>query len=86
MSADVAPGYLLRWRLGQREVFEKRWTTMKQFYKRMIGDNKVLVCRACEKKTGEPMLAARVVVMFDGPSLWAQCLGCGERERVGTAI
>jgi RNase P subunit RPR2 len=65
---------------------EKRWTTMKQFYKRIVSDNKVLVCRACEKKLEEPMLAARVVIIFDGPSLWAQCLGCGERERVGTAL
>lgn len=59
---------------------------MKQFYLRMIGENKVLVCLGCEKKLGMPMSAARVIGIFDGPSLWAQCLECGGRERVGTAL
>ena len=72
----------LRRKFRAREVIAARWVEMKDFYRRLVGRQEMVVCLPCEKKhDNDPARAALFTVIYDGPSVWLICNGCGRKER-----
>ena len=54
----------------------------KLFYKRRVGDHKMLVCLECERDSGDPATASKLSIVYEGDGIFVYCAMCTAKKRL----